>query len=787
MFEIKKKRKKRGISPIVAETLLILMTIAILFIVGAALRKNLMERLSSGSGCDVADLTISNEFTCYDSTNGIVGVEVAKGGSTEVNLTGVIFVFESDTGSKKNLKAQTIDLNYKRTFYFSGFGNDFVPNKVGIVPVIKLKNGKDSKCKISSRIDLSECTGYLNFSCTGSECDSGWVCSSNSDCPDPDYEICVNGTCEFNETSCSQNCTNQGFECGNHNFCGFYENCAPGCTGNQFCNASGRCVVGPFCTKSDGSNSTFWNILVKGSISNQTGNNVAYDSCFNSTAVNELYCNATTNRTMNKTIGCGSGQNCSNGACTSTYSLCYQETANASHISDPLNCGLNYSGNYSYPNGNFLYINYVKPSAAVGAFWNASFGLENKSMRIPDECWNAHSNFLSLRVETISNNGLGYAITNMTCEDTTGRWVQLGFSSDEFSSYSPFRCSNPFSMFDGNWGSFGGRMEVGYSGSCWGSDVLPDMGARGWRLYEEAMIWNVSNVVAICKPHQSLADGKCVCDSGWSDCDGNIANGCEVNLLVNLTNCGSCGAVCSGGAMCIGGSCVPAPVMNFGFDGTNWLQDSITGKSLTNHAQVTPSGVIQLAGCGSNKFANFTSLGQQDDGDYLNGSVTNFTDHMTISLWASYDSVSSGYLFASCSCGLDCGGCMVDGKVRGIRLASSSGINRVDGITGYSTNWQDYAVQSTGNIFNNKWYNAVLVVNNTILSIYINGTLSASNTVPAIYNFSTSFYLGRSSHSSGHPWFSFGGKIDELKMWNYTLSQAQVQAIYNSEASKFAC
>jgi N-acetylmuramoyl-L-alanine amidase len=48
------------------------------------------------------------------------------------------------------------------------------------------------------------------------------------------------------------------------------------------------------------------------------------------------------------------------------------------------------------------------------------------------------------------------------------------------------------------------------------------------------------------------------CNSGWSDCDGNATNGCEVNLSTSVTNCGSCGKVCSfsnASPSCVGGVC----------------------------------------------------------------------------------------------------------------------------------------------------------------------------------------------------------------------------------------
>lgn len=44
-------------------------------------------------------------------------------------------------------------------------------------------------------------------------------------------------------------------------------------------------------------------------------------------------------------------------------------------------------------------------------------------------------------------------------------------------------------------------------------------------------------------------DGKCTvggCVTGFADCDGNDTNGCEVDYMSDLKNCGACGSVCPG-------------------------------------------------------------------------------------------------------------------------------------------------------------------------------------------------------------------------------------------------
>lgn len=47
------------------------------------------------------------------------------------------------------------------------------------------------------------------------------------------------------------------------------------------------------------------------------------------------------------------------------------------------------------------------------------------------------------------------------------------------------------------------------------------------------------------------------CDSGWTDCNANPSDGCEVNLSQDPMNCATCGHVCPGGAnvSCVNGQC----------------------------------------------------------------------------------------------------------------------------------------------------------------------------------------------------------------------------------------
>ncbi len=58
--------------------------------------------------------------------------------------------------------------------------------------------------------------------------------------------------------------------------------------------------------------------------------------------------------------------------------------------------------------------------------------------------------------------------------------------------------------------------------------------------------------------------GRFPCPRGYTDCDGDPSNGCEVALSDDATNCGACGAVCVAGHRCSAGVCVPDEPLDVG-------------------------------------------------------------------------------------------------------------------------------------------------------------------------------------------------------------------------------
>ncbi len=104
----------------------------------------------------------------------------------------------------------------------------------------------------------------------------------------------------------------------------------------------------------------------------------------------------------------------------------------------------------------------------------------------------------------------------------------------------------------GNCGACGkacGANETCCTGLC--SNVANDAmncGACG-------MACMVANAVAACA---NSTCGLASCQAGFSDCDNNAKNGCEINIASDLNNCGGCGSLCKRAnavPLCTGGNC----------------------------------------------------------------------------------------------------------------------------------------------------------------------------------------------------------------------------------------
>lgn len=85
---------------------------------------------------------------------------------------------------------------------------------------------------------------------------------------------------------------------------------------------------------------------------------------------------------------------------------------------------------------------------------------------------------------------------------------------------------------------------------------------------------------------------------------------------------------------------------------------------------------------------------------------------------------------------------------------------------------------SGANINNGNWHHLAVVADGTSSFIYVDGVLNATggNKIQASSN-SSSLYIGGRANT-----FNFAGNLDEVSIWNTTLSQSAITEIYNSGA-----
>ncbi|WP_394760337.1 LamG-like jellyroll fold domain-containing protein [Flavobacterium sp.] len=89
---------------------------------------------------------------------------------------------------------------------------------------------------------------------------------------------------------------------------------------------------------------------------------------------------------------------------------------------------------------------------------------------------------------------------------------------------------------------------------------------------------------------------------------------------------------------------------------------------------------------------------------------------------------------------------------------------------------------STSTISQNTWTHVAATFKNGIVNIYINGVLDATYTgvAPPVTN-TNALYIGTPQDAVANASFAFGGKIDEVRVWNRALPQAEIQNNLNCE------
>ena len=165
--------------------------------------------------------------------------------------------------------------------------------------------------------------------------------------------------------------------------------------------------------------------------------------------------------------------------------------------------------------------------------------------------------------------------------------------------------------------------------------------------------------------------------------------------------------------------------------------------------------------------------------DYINiatNSSLDITNRFTISAWVYNTASDPNYapVFAKWNSSGDIG--------YGLCLAGSAfgGIARTVRVDSYNTT--GLGIASTTVTPTNTWIHIAATVNASTTEIYINGSLDASGSTVSLPGInSNSARIGDDSSLTGRKWHGF---IDDVRVYNHTLSPTEIQTLYNSRSKR---
>ena len=131
-----------------------------------------------------------------------------------------------------------------------------------------------------------------------------------------------------------------------------------------------------------------------------------------------------------------------------------------------------------------------------------------------------------------------------------------------------------------------------------------------------------------CGNNSNCSNNKCVCKTGYANCNNDFSDGCEINKNTDVNNCGGCGNVCNlpNTAVngCVYGSCKVVSCVN-GYGNCNGIDSDGCEVNLTNNSsncgscgnRCGPDAVCNNGACGC--MAGYANC----DNDWSNGCEVN--------------------------------------------------------------------------------------------------------------------------------------------------------------------
>jgi tetratricopeptide (TPR) repeat protein len=204
-------------------------------------------------------------------------------------------------------------------------------------------------------------------------------------------------------------------------------------------------------------------------------------------------------------------------------------------------------------------------------------------------------------------------------------------------------------------------------------------------------------------------------------------------------------------------------VAHYEFEGdavdTAGLQPPVNGTLIGN--PTFEAGVFGLA------------IGLDGDSDYVdcgNGSFFNITDRLTVTAWIKVGQFDKQYQT------------IISKGDNSWRLARAGKSNKIEfACNGTAANkWNGtgevpWAVTSVTDVNDGKWHNIAGVFDGSGLYLYVDGILEAAKAAAKSINISShNVFIGANAQVPGREWNGF---IDDVRIYNYALSQAEIVSI----------
>ena len=146
-------KTSRGLSEVVMTVLLVFLTIVLVGVVAVGVVRFSQDRFGNFNLCSKIDVRIEERgYTCYDSVENILALQIVKNGEGVVSELNFILGFV-DGNSESLIKKEEIAQNVERTFYFNLTN---LSSAVKNVAVGAVSGGED--CGLGNFVNVPSCS-----------------------------------------------------------------------------------------------------------------------------------------------------------------------------------------------------------------------------------------------------------------------------------------------------------------------------------------------------------------------------------------------------------------------------------------------------------------------------------------------------------------------------------------------------------------------------------------------------------------------------------------------------